>query len=114
MLLKRIKHLQIIYFINFATIIDKIFMKLNELIGKALNELEEAKRHDTKKNYLVEEVILEIAVSTIENNRGGFDFKIFNIGATAEKSNAEDNAHKITIKLKPKKKNSEIITKTIK
>ncbi|HUM51992.1 MAG TPA: hypothetical protein PK431_09260 [Chitinophagales bacterium] len=78
-------------------------MKLNELIGNALKELELAKRFDEKKNYLVDEVTLEISVSSVKSVEGGFEFKIFNVGVDADGSIEKENAHKITIKLKPKK-----------
>lgn len=77
-------------------------MKLNELIGNALKELELAKRYDEKRNYLVEEVILDISVSSVKSVQGGFEFKIFNIGSDIGGSFGKENAHKITIKLKPK------------
>ncbi len=78
-------------------------MKLNELIGNALKELELAKRYDEKKNYLVDEVTLEISVSSVKSIGGGFEFKIFNVGVDGEGKGESENAHKITIKLKPKK-----------
>lgn len=78
-------------------------MKLNELIGNALKELELAKRCDEKRNYLIDEVTLEISVSSVKSVHGGFEFKIFNIGGDAEGGSEKKNAHKITIKLKPKK-----------
>lgn len=78
-------------------------MKLNQLIGNALKELELAKRYDEKKNYLVDEVTLEISVSSVKSVQGGFEFKIFNIGTETEGSLEKEKAHKITIKLKPKK-----------
>ena len=79
-------------------------MKLNELIGNALKELELAKRYDEKRNYLVDEVTLEISVSSVKSVQGGFEFKSFNVGTDAEGSLEKEKAHKITIKLKPKKK----------
>jgi hypothetical protein len=78
-------------------------MKLNQLIGNALKELELAKRYDAKKNYLVDEVTLKISVSSVKSVQGGFEFKIFNIGTDTEGSLEKEKAHKITIKLKPKK-----------
>jgi len=81
-------------------------MKLNELIGNALKELELAKRYDEKRNYLVDEVTLEISVSSVKSVQGGFEFKIFNIGTDTEGSLEKEKAHKITIKLKPKKTTS--------
>jgi hypothetical protein len=78
-------------------------MKLNELIGNALKELELAKRYDEKRNYLVDEVTLEISVSSVKSVQGGFEFKIFNVGTDTEGSSGKEKAHKITIKLKPKK-----------
>lgn len=78
-------------------------MKLNELIGNALKELELAKRYDEKRNYLVEEVTLEISVSSVKSVGGGFEFKIFNVGVDNDGKLEKENAHKITIKLKPKK-----------
>lgn len=78
-------------------------MKLNELIGNALKELELAKRYDEKKNYLVDEVSLEISVSSVKSVAGGFEFKIFNIGSNGKGLLEKENVHKIIIKLKPKK-----------
>lgn len=78
-------------------------MKLNELIGNALKELELAKRFDEKKNYLVDEVTLEISVSSVKSIEGGFEFKILNVGVETDGGLEKENAHKITIKLKPKK-----------
>ena len=86
-------------------------MKLNELIGNALKELELAKRYDEKKNYLIEEVTLEISVSSVNSVGGGFEFKIFNIGVEGEGKGEKENAHKITIKLKPKNIGSNEIKK---
>jgi hypothetical protein len=79
-------------------------MKLNDLIGNALKELELAKKYEAKKNYLVEEVSLEISVSTVKSVEGGLEFKIFNIGSDTKGSSKKERAHKITIKLKPKRK----------
>ena len=85
-------------------------MKLNELIGNALKELELAKRFDEKKNYLVDEVTLEISVSSVKAVQGGFEFKIFNIGTGTEGSLENEKAHKITIKLKPRKTTNSVKT----
>ncbi len=82
-------------------------MKLNELIGNALKELELAKRYDEKRNYLVDDVTLEISVCSVNSVQGGFEFKIFNMGSEIEGESNKENAHKITIKLKPKKSNSQ-------
>lgn len=78
-------------------------MKLNELIGNALKELESAKKYDEKRNYLVEEVTLEISVSSIKSVQSGFEFKIFNFGTDSTGNLEKENAHKIIVKLKPKK-----------
>lgn len=80
-------------------------MKLNELIGNALHELELAKKYDAKRNYLVDEVVLEISVSSVKSVDGGFEFKIFNVGADTNGSFERENAHKINIRLKPKRSN---------
>lgn len=77
-------------------------MKLHELIGNSLKELEEAKKYDAKKNYLIDEVTLELSVNSIKSVNGGFEFKIFNIGSDLSSNIEKENAHKITIKLKPK------------
>lgn len=86
-------------------------MKLNELIGNALKELELAKRYDEKRNYLVDEVTLEISISAVNTVNDGFDFKIFNLGVDNNDSLQKENAHKITIKLKPKKNTIQNTTK---
>lgn len=77
-------------------------MKLHELIGSSLKELEEAKKYEAKKKYLIEEVTLELSVSSIKSVDGSFEFKIFNIGSDLSNNLEKENAHKITIKLKPK------------
>jgi hypothetical protein len=77
-------------------------MKLHELIGSSLKELEQAKQYDEKKNYLIDEVTLELSISSVESTNGGFEFKIFNIGSDLASKLEKENAHKITIKLKPK------------
>jgi hypothetical protein len=78
-------------------------MKLNELIGNALKELELAKHYSEKKKYLVDEVTLEISVSSVKSVHGSFEFKIFNVGTDTKGSLENEKAHKITIKLKPRK-----------
>ena len=77
-------------------------MKLHELIGNSLQELELAKQYNAKKRYLIDEVVLELSVTSIKSTNGGFEFKIFNIGTKAEAQLEKENTHKITIKLKPK------------
>ena len=77
-------------------------MELNELIGNVLKELEKAKRHEEKKNYLLDEVTLEIAVSSIANGKGGLDLTLWGGGVKLEGGGEHENGHKIIIKLKPK------------
>jgi hypothetical protein len=71
---------------------------LENLIGTTLDELEKVKGNPNKQRYLIEEVVMELSVSSIETNRTGLNFKIINYG---EKKEGE-NTHKITVKLKPK------------
>ena len=78
-------------------------MKLNELIGNTLKELEEAKKHEAKKRYLIDEVELELSVQSVTTASGGVELQIFNVGPSANAGLERQNAHKITIKLKPKK-----------
>lgn len=77
-------------------------MELNELIGNVLKELQKAKRHEEKKNYLVDEVTLEIAVSSIAKGKGGLDLTLWGAGVKLEGGGERENGHKIIIKLKPK------------
>lgn len=79
-------------------------MKLNELISHALHELDIAKGDPRKANYLVDEVTLEIHVTSVEARNRGLEVKIFNVGGGGKNSNKEENAHKIIIKLKPNPK----------
>lgn len=85
---------------------------LNNLIKNVLKELELAKGIDEKKNYLIDEVILEISVSSVSSDKGGFEFKILNIGADTSSILEKENAHKITIKLKPKNNTRGVEIKT--
>jgi len=78
-------------------------MKLNELIGNTLKELEEAKKHEAKKRYLIDEVELELSVQSVTTASGGVELQIFNVRPSANAGLERQNAHKITIKLKPKK-----------
>jgi len=86
-------------------------MKLHELIGNALKELETAKRYEEKRNYLIDEVTLEISVTSVKTVGGGFEFKVFNVGVDGDASGERENAHKITVKLKPKNEPSNSKTK---
>lgn len=79
-------------------------MKLNDLIGNTLNELDKAKKYDSKRNYLVDEVILELSVSSVKSVDGSFEFKIFGVGSETNGQIENESAHKITLKLKPKKR----------
>ena len=73
-------------------------MELNELIAKTLRELEKTrKRHPEKSKYLVEEINLEINISSIETTDGKLSLMIFNGGMTG----STQQSHKISLKLKP-------------
>lgn len=73
-------------------------MKLSDFIKSTLDELDIAKQHSSKKNYLVEELVFEINVTTIKELNGTIDIFIGNIGGDASK----ERSHKITLKLKPR------------
>ena len=73
-------------------------LTLSELIGKTLSELEKSKGYPGKDKYLIDEVIMEVSVSSISSERTGLDLKIFNYG---EKEGGK-NIHKVIVKLKPR------------
>lgn len=73
-------------------------MELNELVGYALTELKAAQQLDVKQNYIIEEVILEVHISKIEQKDGKLKFYVFEGGENI----STQNAHKITVKLSPK------------
>ncbi len=77
-------------------------MRIKELVEATLKELDRVNQVEEKKKYLVDEVTLEISVSSIEKERGGLSFKILNVGADGNIENENEKAHKIIIKLKPK------------
>jgi hypothetical protein len=53
---------------------------------------------------LVDEVILELSISFVKSVDGSFEFKIFGIGTETTGQIENESAHKITLKLKPKKR----------
>jgi hypothetical protein len=76
-------------------------MELSELIGNTLNEISRARdNYESKSNYNIDEVNLEINVSEIEQTSGGVKIVVFNGGLNVTNS----STHKIHIKLKPKSK----------
>lgn len=72
-------------------------MELNQLIGDVLKELELSKKYETKKNYLVHEVILELNVSTSAQGQ----INVLGIGSG---NVSGGNSHKMIVKLIPKSK----------
>ncbi|MFN8282792.1 MAG: trypco2 family protein [Chitinophagales bacterium] len=78
-------------------------MELKELIEYSLNQLTEVKKFEAKKNYLVEELVLELNVTTTVEGNGKIQFKIFSSGAELGGNTTNEKVHKITLKLKPKK-----------
>jgi hypothetical protein len=72
---------------------------LSELIGNVLEELELTRNnYENKKNYLVEDITLEINVKKITSGKAGVRIVIANVGGELK----EENSHKIIVKLKPK------------
>jgi hypothetical protein len=53
---------------------------------------------------LVDEVILELSISFVKSVDGSFEFKFFGIGTETTGQIENESAHKITLKLKPKKR----------
>ena len=53
---------------------------------------------------MVDEVILELSISFVKSVDGSFEFKIFGIGTETTGQIENESAHKITLKLKPKKR----------
>ena len=82
-------------------------MELNELIGKALDEIVKSREHANKKNYLVDEINLEILVSSIKSGEGGIKIQVLSVVDLGVNGNLQkENTHKINIKLKPKNRTS--------
>jgi hypothetical protein len=54
-----------------------------------------------------------ISVSSVKLVKSGFEFKIFNVGTETEGSLEKERAHKITLKLKPKKSKTSITNEKI-
>lgn len=69
-------------------------MELNQLIGDVLKELELSKKYETKKKYLVHEVVLELNVSTTAEGQ----INVIGIGGNVSRG----NSHKMIVKLIPK------------
>jgi hypothetical protein len=73
---------------------------LSELIGQVLEELDLTReRYENKRNYLVEDITLEINVKKITSGKAGVKIVIANVGGEL----TDENSHKIIVKLKPKK-----------
>jgi Trypsin-co-occurring domain 2 len=83
-------------------------MELNELIGSALSELDASKRHEQKKNYLVEEVLLEVYFSKVEDYEGKLKLTIIE----GSMNTTTNNYHKITVKLKPKSSRNSLVIRS--
>ena len=82
-------------------------MELNEIIGTAIEEIKKSReRFGEKRNYLVDELTIELSVSSIKQGDGKIKFEIFNFSAEAGGNVQKENAHKITIKLKPRNNSS--------
>ena len=79
-------------------------MTLNELITSALDELQEARQHENKKHYRVEELTIEVNLSDVQSVGGGLNLSLFQ----ANTNQALGNSHRITVKLKPKHNRNQI------
>jgi hypothetical protein len=73
---------------------------LSNLIGNVLEELEQTRQnYEDKRKYLVEDITLEINVKKITTGRAGVRIVIANLDG----EHGQENSHKITVKLKPKR-----------
>lgn len=79
-------------------------MDFSELIGSAITELELAKKFENKKNYRIDELIIEVNVSEFTSSEGKLDLTLFKGGI----NQAFTNTHKITVKLKPSNRHNRI------
>jgi len=78
-------------------------MELHELIGVAIEEIRKSREtFDEKRNYQVDELILELSLSTIKTIDGKLKLEVFNFGGEIGNSATGEKTHKITLKLKPK------------
>ena len=79
-------------------------MNLSELIGNALTEMQLAKKHENKKNYRIDELIIEVYVSEFSSSEGKLNLTLLQGGI----QQALTNTHKVTVKLKPINRNNRI------
>lgn len=76
-------------------------MELHELIGNALTELQLAKHYENKRNYRIDELIIELNVSEFTSTEGRIGLTLINGGINQSLT----NVHKVTVKLKPINRN---------
>jgi hypothetical protein len=79
---------------------------LDNIIEKTLDQLEKVKGNPNKQRYLIEEVTMELFVSSIETSGGGLSINVFNTGGGINRERTGENTHKIIVKLKPKNSGS--------
>jgi hypothetical protein len=84
-------------------------MEINKFISKVLDELQDLKTTDRKKDYIVEELEFEIGIVISDDVNGVAKLGVKSIFATisGEISNnvSNENIQKVKIKLKPKRGN---------
>ena len=84
-------------------------MELKEFIRTILEQMEELKRIEHKKNYIVDELEFELSIQEIENNR--ISLSIMGFGGNIE--GGKQQGHKVKIKLKPKNRNRKYLVEGI-
>lgn len=84
-------------------------MELKEFIRTILEQMEEIKSIQQKKNYIVDELEFELSIQEMENNKIGLS--AFGFGLNNEGGNQQ--GHKVKIKLKPKNKNRKYLVEGI-
>lgn len=78
-------------------------MELQEFIGSMLIQLEELpQRYSEKHSYLIDEVVFEMNVAEINQINGRVNVLVGHLGTDT----ALNNSQKVTIKLKPKSRQS--------
>jgi hypothetical protein len=84
-------------------------MELKEFIRTILEQMEELKRIEQKKKYIVDELEFELSIQEIENNR--IVLSVFGLGG--EMAGVNQQGHKVKIKLKPKNRNRKYLVEGI-
>lgn len=82
-------------------------VELSSVIGMALDQIAKVRDESVrKKDYLVDEVVVELYLRSTEGEEGRVKFQLFDFGLSGKANADRVSAHKVTIKLKPKKKSS--------